>query len=57
MIITNKAKCRVCEDVIESKYTHDFVLCKCGSIFVDGGHEYLHRGGNYVDIIEMSVIE
>jgi len=47
MILTNKAKCTRCGDVIESKYRHDFVTCSCGSIFVDGGVDYLRRG--YLD--------
>lgn len=25
----NKAKCRNCGDVVESKHRHDFVSCKC----------------------------
>lgn len=47
MIIKNAARCRKCGVVIESKFRHDFVKCKCGEIFVDGGHEYLRRG--YID--------
>lgn len=55
MITTNKAKCRLCEDVIESKYRHDFVTCKCGEIFVDGGPVYLRRGaGNFDNFIDLS---
>ena len=45
-ITKNAAKCRLCGDVIESKSVHDFVVCSCGEIFVDGGHEYLRRGAN-----------
>ncbi|UJB22697.1 hypothetical protein FGY92_03370 [Staphylococcus hominis] len=39
-IIRSIARCKICEDVIESKYTHDYVRCKCGAIFLDGGKEY-----------------
>ena len=53
-IIRNRAKCAVCRDVIESKYRHDFVECKCRSIFVDGGKDYLRRGGDSDNIIELS---
>jgi len=42
--IRNRARCKKCGDVIESKYRHDFVSCKCGAIFVDGGNAYF-RGG------------
>ena len=40
-IITNKIKCNKCGKIIESKYTHDFVTCKCGTCSVDGGKSYL----------------
>ena len=41
--------------VIESKFRHDFVWCKCKAIFVDGGTAYLRRGGELADIEELSV--
>ena len=44
-IIRNAARCRRCGDVIESKHRHNFVLCKCNAIFVDGGLEYIRAGG------------
>ena len=44
-ILRNAAKCNKCGDVIQSISRHDFVECKCGSIFVDGGHEYMRAGG------------
>lgn len=53
-IITNKIKCRCCGDVIESKYTHDYVKCSCGRCVVDGGKEYLRRTGYSYDIEELS---
>ena len=48
----NAVKCRLCDDIIESKHRHDFVSCSCGSVFVDGGSEYQRIGwddkdGNY----------
>ena len=54
MILINKAKCKNCEDIIESKHRHDFVSCSCGKIAVDGGKDYLRRMGNKEDIIEMN---
>lgn len=42
-LISNKARCKHCGDVIESKYTHDYQTCSCGAIAVDGGTEYLRR--------------
>ncbi len=56
VIISNKAQCRLCDDVIESVHRHDWVACECGEIFVDGGKEYLHRGAhdpeNIIDLSE-----
>lgn len=42
-IIRNAAKCNRCGDIIESKYTHDFVTCSCGALSVDGGKDYIRR--------------
>ena len=42
-IISNKVRCKHCDDVIESKHRHDFVRCKCGKVAVDGGKSYLKR--------------
>jgi hypothetical protein len=38
----NRAKCRLCNEIIESKHQHDYVTCSCGEISVDGGNTY-HR--------------
>lgn len=56
-IIRNAAVCMYCNDLVESFYVHDFVICKCGSIFVDGGLEYLRRGGDIEKIIDLSETE
>lgn len=58
VIKTNKARCRLCGDVIESKNRHDWQTCSCGAIFVDGGHEYLRRGAKkFEDLEELSEYE
>lgn len=36
-IMKNRAKCKLCNSVIESFHATDYVLCKCGEISVDGG--------------------
>ena len=57
MIYSNKAQCRLCGDIIESKYVHDFVQCKCGEIHVDGGTHYLKRGAmNFDNFIDLCVL-
>ena len=53
-IIVNKAKCKKCGDIIESKEVNDFKRCTCGSIAIDGGQEYIKRVGNKDDIIELA---
>ena len=30
-------KCKKCLETIESKYRHDFKMCKCDSVGIDGG--------------------
>jgi len=57
-IIRNRARCRKCNSIIESKTRHDFVWCKCKSIFVDGGKDYIRTGGDPKDfesLVEYSV--
>ena len=49
MIVQNAVICNKCDDFIVSKHRHDFVECQCGAVFVDGGQEYLRRGGHSFD--------
>jgi hypothetical protein len=37
----NRAKCKLCLDIIESKDVHEYVSCSCKQISIDGGDEYL----------------
>lgn len=54
-ILRNRCQCRKCLDIIESKHRHDFVQCKCGAIFTDGGTDYIRRGFiDANDIIDLS---
>lgn len=55
-ILANKAKCRKCGDIIESRSVHDYVHCKCGAISVDGGLDYLKRGGSPEYFDDMSIV-
>jgi len=56
-IVRNAARCLKCQDVIESRHVRDFVSCRCGAIFTDGGLDYVRRGGNVEDMEDMSVYE
>ena len=55
-IRTNKIKCKKCGDIIESISVHDFKWCSCGTVAVDGGHEYLRRLENVEDFEDLSYI-
>lgn len=50
----NRIQCKVCGDIIESVYTHDFKSCSCGRCCIDGGLEYIRREADDLEnIIEM----
>lgn len=56
-ILRNSAKCKKCKDEIQSVHRHDFKWCKCKGIFIDGGVDYLRRGGQLENLEDTSVIE
>jgi len=47
----NRCQCKLCHDIIESRTRHEFVKCKCGEIFTDGGKDYIRRGANNLNNI------
>ncbi len=50
----NRAKCKLCNNVIESFSTHDYVTCGCGEISIDGGSEYLRsRARDYQNFLRV----
>ena len=51
-ILRNRARCKKCGDIIESKHRHDHVACSCGEIAVDGGLAYLRRTFNRPENLE-----
>jgi len=55
-ILRNSARCRSCGVEIVSTTVHDLVSCACGSIFVDGGHEYLRYGGEIDLFLSTAVV-
>lgn len=57
VIISNKIKCKKCEDIIESKNTNDYKRCSCGAVAIDGGKDFLKRIGNEKDYEELSEIK
>lgn len=58
-ILVNKIQCNKCGDIIESIHCHDFKFCKCGTVAVDGGKEYLRRcfTNSLDDFIDLSQCE
>lgn len=36
----NRAKCKLCNEILESFHQHDYVSCKCEEIAIDGGQSY-----------------
>jgi len=36
----NRAKCKLCQSLIESFHRNDYVSCSCGEIAIDGGLDY-----------------
>ena len=44
----NRIQCLLCKDTITSLTRHDFVVCKCGKSFVDGGSWYQRSGGDKI---------
>jgi hypothetical protein len=60
MLIKNKAQCKRCKYIIESKHRRDFVTCKCGSISIVGGLDYRREIGdlhNFEDLSEYKLLE
>lgn len=52
----SKIRCMVCNEVLESTFRHDFVMCKCeNKTFVDGGNDYCRVGGVDMQKIEFIV--
>lgn len=56
-ILANKIRCKKCGDIVESKDRHDFRSCKCGAVAVDGGKDYIRRGGKREDWEELTEYE
>ena len=58
-LLINQARCLLCGDIVTSKYSHDYVTCKCGNLSIDGGNEYPRRLYNepnsYQDLSEYDI--
>lgn len=57
-ILKNQILCLLCDDLIVSKYRHDFVTCSCGAVSCYGGNDfYRRRLGESYNYIDMSIID
>lgn len=55
VVIRSRAQCVKCGNIIESRHRHDFVSCSCGTIFLDGGLDYIRCGfKDRTDIVMMT---
>lgn len=61
IINSNKARCKLCGDVIESKHRRDVKHCSCGALEVTGGLEFIKRffynREDYEELSEYEVIK
>jgi hypothetical protein len=39
-------QCPKCLDILYSRARHDFRMCSCDSVYIDGGFEYMRYGGD-----------
>ena len=46
----NRAKCKVCESIIESMGFHDYITCKCGQISVQGNKRIALDWVNFISV-------
>lgn len=49
VILSNQAQFIHCGDSIWSSHRHDYKECSCGKLMVDGGMDYIRRGGKPED--------
>jgi len=54
----NSAKCLMCGDILRSRSRHEYVICSCGNLAVDGGIDYLKRSARKMkNVEELSIDE
>ena len=54
-LISNRLLCLLCDDLIESRYRHDYVSCECGACATDGGTFYVKQSGDRINFLDLSV--
>lgn len=49
----NRAKCKLCQSIIESFHSTDYVTCSCGEISLDGGSDMIVYANDLNNIIRV----
>ena len=53
VLTRNAVKCLVCNSVLESKYRHNYVQCRCSNeVATDGGLDYHGISAKDLDLVE-----
>ena len=54
-IAKNSALCLKCNSIITSRFEAEHESCECGSIWIEGGHSKLLRGGDMAYFKDRSI--
>jgi hypothetical protein len=54
-IMVNQVRCLRCGDEPFSRSVHNYKSCKCGTVSVDGGMQYLKRCGELNQMEDISI--
>lgn len=50
----NRAKCKLCKEILQSFHLYDFVHCKCGEISISGGEsQYQCAAKNWENFLRL----
>ncbi len=50
----NRAKCKLCKDILESFHQFDLVQCKCGEISISGGNnQFQCAAKNWINFLRL----
>lgn len=50
ILVRNAAKCKNCQQVLESTHDHDYQRCICGKVSIDGGFTHASFSGDFADM-------
>ena len=52
-MLRNRAKCKLCDSIIESFHDTDHVICKCGEIEVNGGQAMFAKANDFANFLRV----